>query len=371
MDDNNKSPNMEKDQSLICESEEQQSPLAKSDTQVYESIRAALAEARTKVVSTVNQTMVSVYWEIGRQITDAVGERAEYGLNLLSFLSERLTAEFGKGFTVANLRNMRQFYHMFPNRYALRSELTWTHYRMLMRIDETSRRDFYLKESAEAGWTSRQLERQIHSFYYERLLATQKEHRPEIASEIFKLEPNNESEYILKDPYILEFLDLKENTKYSENQLEQGLIDKLHEILLELGKGFSFVARQKRITTEGGRHYYIDLVFYNYIIKCFIVIDLKAGDLSYQDIGQIDFYTRLFDDKIKGEDDNPTIGIVLCAGKDETLVKYSVLADKENLFASKYKLFLPTEEELKAELMRERELIEREIDDIGGEIGEV
>jgi hypothetical protein len=169
----------------------------------------------------------------------------------------------------------------------------------------------------------------------------------------------------------LEFLDLKENTKYSESQLEQCLIDKLQEFLLELGKGFCFVARQKRITTEGGRHYYIDLVFYNYLLKCFVVIDLKAEDLNYQDIGQIDFYTRLFDDKIKGTDDNPTIGIVLCASKDETIVKYSVLADKENLFASKYKLYLPTEEELKAELERERELIERQIEECGGETDKV
>jgi predicted nuclease of restriction endonuclease-like (RecB) superfamily len=307
--------------------------------------------------------MVGVYWEIGRQIAEAVGERAEYGRSLLAFLSERLTEEFGKGFTERNLRAMRQFYENFPIRHSLRAELTWTHYRLLMRVEEPNRREFYLTESANEGWTSRQLERQINSFYYERLLATQKEHRIEIANEIFKLEPKKDADYILKDPYILEFLDLKENTKYTESQLEQGLIDKLQEFLLELGKGFSFVARQKRITTEGGGHYYIDLVFYNYLLKCFVVIDLKAGDLSYQDIGQIDFYTRLFDDKIKGADDNPTIGIILCAGKDETIVKYSVLADKENLFASKYKLYLPTEEELKAELERERELIERQIEE--------
>jgi predicted nuclease of restriction endonuclease-like (RecB) superfamily len=230
-----------------------------------------------------------------------------------------------------------------------------------MRVDEPYRREFYLTESANSGWTSRQLERQINSFFYERLLATQKECRPEIAGEIFKLEPKKDADYVLKDPYILEFLDLKENPKYSENELEQGLIDKLQAFLLELGKGFSFVARQKRITTDGGEHYYIDLVFYNYILKCFVVIDLKAGKLTYQDVGQIDFYVRLFDDKIKQADDNPTIGIILCANKDESIVKYSVLADKENLFATKYMLYLPTEEELKAELQRERELIERQI----------
>jgi predicted nuclease of restriction endonuclease-like (RecB) superfamily len=330
-------------------------------SKVYEDIRTALAEARASVVTAANTVMVNAYHEIGRQITEAIGERAEYGQKLLLYLSEHLTIEFGKGFTVANLRNMRQFYQTFPIRYALRSELTWTHYRLLMRVDDESRREFYLKESADCGWTSRQLERQINSFYYERLLATQKESRAEIAGEIFKLEPKQDVDYILKDPFILEFLDLKENTKYSEGQLERGLIDRLQEFMLELGKGFSYVTRQKRITTEDGEHYFIDLVFYNYSLKCFVVIDLKVGKLTYQDVGQIDFYVRLFDEKIRRDDDNPTIGIVLVTDKTESIVKYSVLTDNENLFASKYKLYLPTEEELKAELQRERALIEQQI----------
>jgi len=232
--------------------------ISESDKEIYYAIRAALAEARTSVVAAVNSAMVGVYWEIGRQITEAIGERAEYGRYLLVYLSERPTAEFGKGFSVVNLRSMRQFFQTFPIRYALRSELTWTHYRLLMRIDDPSRREFYLTEGADSGWTSRQLERQINSFYYERLLATQKEHRPEMMGEILVLEPNKDADYILKDPYILEFLDLKENVKYNESELEQGLIDRLQEFLLELGKGFSFVARQKRITTEHGEHYYIE-----------------------------------------------------------------------------------------------------------------
>ena len=331
------------------------------EAKVYEGIRAVLASARTSTINAINTAMVTAYWEIGQRISEAVGDRAEYGKRLLDFLAERLTVEFGKGFTAVNLRNMRQFYQIFPNRYALRSNLTWTHYRMLMRVDEPVRREFYMKECAESGWTSRQLERQINSFYYERLLATQVEYRDEIAREIYKVEPKKEPDHILKDPYVLEFLDLKENQKYSETDMEQGLIEKLQEFLLELGKGFSFVARQKRITTDGGEHYYIDLVFYNYILKCFVVIDLKTGKLTYQDVGQIDFYVRLFDDKVKMPDDNPTIGIILCADKDESIVKYSVLADNENLFASKYKLYLPTEEELKEELRRERELIERRL----------
>ena len=281
------------------------------------------------------------------------------------YLAETLTAEFGKAFSERNLRNMRQFYQVFPNRYALRSELRWSHYRLLMRVEEPNRREFYLTESADSGWTSRQLERQINSFYYERLLATRKENRHDVADEIYKLEPKTDADYILKDPYVLEFLDLKENAKYSESELEQGLIDSLQEFLLELGKGFSFVARQKRITTEHGEHYYIDLVFYNYILKCFVVIDLKAGKLTYQDVGQIDFYVRLFDETVKNDDDNPTIGIVLVADKDESIVKYSVLADNDKLFASQYRLYLPTEEELRLELQHERERIERELDDRG------
>jgi len=340
-----------------------------SESWVYESIRTTLVEARNRVYTAINTAMVNVYWEIGQRISEAVGDRAEYGKQLLQFLSERLTKEFGKGFTVTNLRNMRQFYQMFSIRYTLCSELSWSHYRILMRIDNSPRREYYTKECVNCGWTVRQLERQINSFYYERLLATQASGKESVKNEIYTLEPKTDPTYLLKDPYILEFLDLKENRDYHENELEQALIDKLQDFLLELGKGFSFVARQKRITTDNGEHCYIDLLFYNYILKCFVVIDLKTGKLSFHDIAQIDFYVRLFDDKIKQPDDNPTIGIVLCADKDESIAKYSVLADKENLFASKYMMYLPTEEELKEELQRERELIERKLllDKEGGE----
>jgi len=346
---------------LRSELENKQMIAGDSESKVYENIRNTLADARTKAFSAVNSAMVLAYWDIGRQISEAVGDRAEYGKHLLRYLSERLTVEFGKGFIERNLRFMRQFYQTFPIRNALRSELSWTHYRVLMRVDEPNRRGFYLEECGESGWTARQLERQINSFYYERLLATKKEHRAEIEAEIHTTEPKTTPDYILKDPYVLEFLDLKENTKHSESEIEQVLIDKLQEFLLELGKGFSFVARQKRITSEGGTHYYIDLVFYNFILKCFVVIDLKTSSLTYQDVGQLDFYVRLFNDKVKQADDNPTIGIILCTGKDESIAKYSVLADNENLFASKYKLYLPTEEELQAELQREREVIERRL----------
>ena len=228
-------------------------------------------------------------------------------------------------------------------------------------------RCLYLKECAESNWSSRQLERQITSFYYERLLATQKESKKSVKNEIQKTELKTDPDYILKDPYILEFLDLNENKKYHENELEQALIDNLQKFLMELGKGFSFVARQKRITIEGD-HYYVDLVFYNYMLKCFVVIDLKTGKLSYQDIGQIDFYVRYFDDQIKSPEDNPTLGIILCAEKNKTMAKYSVLSDKDNLLASKYMLYLPTEEELKKELERERLRIESKLEKDGDSV---
>lgn len=334
--------------------------MGERNTNIYRDISNTLAEAKSKVYSAVNSAMVEAYWEIGRQIDEAIGERAEYGKGLLQFLAQHLTKEFGKGFTERNLRAMRQFFVTFPIRHTLCAELSWSHYRLLMKIDDNSRREFYVRECVESSWSVRQLERQINSFFYERLLATQRSGIESVKNEIHTLEPKTDPEYILKDPYILEFLDLKENHNYHESDLEQGLINKLQEFLLELGKGFSFVARQKRITIEGD-HYYVDLVFYNYILKCFIVIDLKAGKLTYQDVGQIDFYVRYFEDKVKLPGDNPTIGIILCTDKNDTMAKYSVLSDNENLFASKYMLYLPTEEELKKELERERELIEREI----------
>lgn len=343
-------------------------PIAFEDTDfsIYKDIRDTLAQARAKAYTAINFAMVEAYREIGRQIEEAVGDRAEYGKGLLKYLAEQLTEEFGKGFDESGLRRMRQFYKSFSNRATLWHELSWSHYRLLMKIENEERREFYGRECVEASWSVRQLERQINSFFYERLLATQQTDRAEVRNEILELEPNTDPKYILKDPYILEFLDLKENRKYKESGLESALIDHLQDFMLELGKGFSFVARQKRITIEGD-HYYVDLVFYNYLLKCFVLIDLKTGKLTYQDIGRIDFYVRYFEDKIKPQGDNPTIGIVLCADKNETMAKYSVLTESENLFASKYMLYLPTEEELKRELKRERERIECQIDEEGGE----
>ncbi len=215
---------------------------------VYQNIRETVLTAKNKVYTAVNFGMVEAYWSIGKQIAEVQGERAEYGKQLLKYLSEQLTLEFGSGFNESNLRKMRQFYLTFQIRDTLCPELSWSHYRLLMRIEDEERRDFYLKECAECNWSVRQLERQINSFYYERLLTTQSEQHDLIKSEIQNTDPKTDPDYILKDPYILEFLDLKQNKAYYEKDLEQGLLDNLQEFLLELGKGFSFVARQKRIT---------------------------------------------------------------------------------------------------------------------------
>lgn len=245
---------------------------------------------------------------------------------------------------------MRQFYQSFPIRNTLCTELSWSHYRLLMRVENEEVRAFYLKESIESAWSVRQLERQINSFYYQRLLASQ--HKDVVKREAEQNNTPISPSEILKDPYILEFLDLKENKDYLEVDLESALIDKLQEFLLELGKGFSFVARQQRITTEAGKHYYIDLVFYNYLLKCFVLIDLKIGTLTPQDVGQMDLYVRLYERQKRTDTDNPTIGIILSSQNDETVVEYSMLAESRQLFASQYMLYMPTEEEFKRIMSR-------------------
>lgn len=324
---------------------------------VYHDVRSSVISAQQRVYSAVNAGMVLAYHEIGERIFQATGDRAEYGASLIASLAKLLTAEFGNGFTVANLRNMRQFYILFPIRYALRSELSWTHYRLLMRVPNEKARNFYLEECAEAGWSTRQLERQITTFYYERLLASQD--RAAVSQEIENLVPRPEYERIVKDPYVLEFLDLKGNPNWYEKDLEQALIDSLQEFLLELGRGFSFVARQKRISFDD-RHFYIDLVFYNYILKCFVLVDLKLGDLTHQDLGQMQMYVNYFTREMANEGDNPPIGIVLCADKSDAVVRYTLPEGESQVFASKYMLCLPKEEEL-AQILCEWVVREEEV----------
>lgn len=323
----------------------------------YEEIKSILSEARHKVYQTANFAMVEAYWNIGRSIVEQQeGEdRSEYGSGLIKELSKQMTKDFGKGFTPTNLKYMRQFYLTFSNSHALRGELSWTHYRLLMKVENKNARHFYLEEAIKSNWSTRQLERQINSFFYERLLSSQ--NKEKVTEEIKMLEPAKLPEDIIRDPYILEFLGLNSNDDFYESDLEQALITHLQKFLLELGRGFSFVARQKRITFDG-RHFRIDLVFYNYILKCFVLIDLKIGDLTHQDLGQMQMYVHYYEREMMNEGDNPPIGIVLCADRSESIVKYTLPENETQIFASKYKLYLPSEEELLQELKNEYDILE-------------
>ena len=292
---------------------------------------------------------VEAYWQIGKAVHEACGEndRAAYGKQVIQYLSEQLTAEFGQGFSVQGLRNMRQFYRTFPIRSTVWSELSWSHYKLLMRVQDEQARNFYTEEAAKAGWSVRQLQRQINTMYYQRMLASQD--KQSVAAEIETTVPKPEYEKIVKDPYVLEFLDLPKNDHFYESDLEQALIDHLQKFLLELGRGFSFVARQKHFNVEG-RHFYIDLVFYNYILKCFVLIDLKTEDLTHQDIGQMQMYVNYYTREQMNEGDNPPIGILLCADKSDMLVRYTLPEGNTQIYASKYMAYMPTEEELRREL---------------------
>jgi len=332
--------------------------------QFYTAVTAVLRSARRRALNAVSSAMVEAYWNLGRLIVEEEQHgsvRAEYAAYLIRDLAKRLTQECGRGYSVPNLKNFRQFYLAFPTDgsgaigYTLCSQLTWSHYRALMRVSNPVARSWYVREAAEQAWVVRTLLRQINSFAYERTLKSS-----QVSSSAPKkhkragpvLEPRD----FIKDPYVLEFLDVESSMTLHETTLEQAIIGRLQEFMLELGKGFAFVGRQYRVSTET-KHFFIDLVFYNYILKCFVLLDLKTGDLTHQDIGQMDMYVRLFEDVVKGSDDNPTIGLILCSDKDRSLVKYSVLNESRQLFASKYRPYLPSEAELRAELDRERSLV--------------
>ncbi len=329
---------------------------------LLDNIRQLIELARSQVHRAVNTAMVQTYWNIGRLIVEDEQQgqrRAAYGKQQLQQLADELTAEFGKGFDISNLRNMRRFFQAFPIQDAVRPELSWTHYRVLLSIDNLIAREWYQQEAIDQNWSARALERQIHVLYYERLLSSKDKYSvSKEAAEKTKALTNPAKDY-LRDPYVLDFLDLPSG-HYLEGDLEQGLIDNLQHFLLELGKGFAFVARQQRISTAD-QDFYIDLVFYNFKLKCFLLIDLKLGKLAHQDVGQMDSYIRIYDQVKKSDDDNPTIGLILCSQKSEAVVKYSVLTDSNQMFAAKYLPYLPTEEELKRELERERGLVESQI----------
>jgi len=381
------------------------------DNSLLDRVVLILEQARTNVVRVVNSNMVTAYWLIGREIVQELqggDERAEYGKQVIENLSKQLTNRYGSGFSVTSLKYFRTFFLAYQNRLVeigrpvgdqlpisrpagdesatvinpeeilspvgtelttrgkssptgsefsgFSSQLSWSHYRALMRVVKTDARDFYEREAIECCWDKRSLERQIHSQFYERMLKSQ---NPQKMIETARQEivPRTESVETLKNPYVLEFLGLPEVSTLHEKQLESAIITHLQTFLLELGKGFAFVARQKRMRFED-TDLYVDLVFYNCILKCYLLIDLKMGELSYKDVGQMDGYVRMFEDLYTAPDDNPTIGLILCDKKNEVVAKYSVLSDRKQIFASKYMLYLPTEQELAIELERERKLIE-------------
>lgn len=329
-----------------------------NNNELYEQIRNILLTSRQKAYSAVNEAMVQTYWLIGKTIVEDEQNghnRAEYGKETLQFLSAKLTKEFGKEFSVRTLQQLKKFYIVYPNTNALRSQLNWTHYRNLIKIKSAEARNWYEEETIKSQWLSRQLESQISALYYERLLSSH-DKAPVIEEAEQKLSKIAPEEFI-KDPYVLKFLNVKEYPSLRESELEQALIDHLQEFLLELGRGFCFVARQKLMRFDDD-DFYLDLVFYHSVLKCYILIDFKIGRLTHQDVGQMDSYIRMFDALQKNEDDNPTLGIILCSEPNETIAKYSILNDSKQLFASKYIYNIPTIEELQDYINDQRRIFE-------------
>lgn len=312
---------------------------------LFDNIKDMVINSRNRVYSAVNTEMLNLYWNIGKVIMEIQqgDERAAYGDAVLDKLSQKLTNEFGKGFSSRNLRTMRKFYIMYPIWKTVSAKLSWSHYLELIKIDEEPKRNFYLNECINSRWSVRELERQIGSLLYERLvLSANKQKVLELAEKGHELKTSKD---LVKDPFVLEFLDIKENTEYLESDLEKNILEHLKEFLLELGKGFMFVGSQVRLTLEED-HFYPDLVFYNRLLKCFVIIDLKIGKVTHQDIGQMQMYVNYYDREIKKDDENQTVGILLSTLKNKTVVKYTLPEDNKNIFSSQYKLHLPTEKEL-------------------------
>jgi len=365
---------------------------------LFARVASILEQARSNVVRSVNSNMVLAYWLIGREIVlelQGGEERAEYGRQIVENLSVRLMERYGKGFSTTNLWYFRQFYQAYAERLKIlhpaggelggttklspagreltftakshplgdesrlgfSPHLSWSHYRALMRVENADARLFYEQEAIECGWSKAQLERQIQSSYYQRIIANRGKSGLAAAARDRLPGESVPAENVLKSPYVLEFLGLPDAWELHESTLEQAIIDNLQLFLLELGKGFSFVARQKHIRFDDD-DFYVDLVFYNFMIKCFLLIDLKIGKLTHRDVGQMDGYVRLFEDRFKVPGDNPTIGLILCSDKSEAVARYSVLSEGRQIFASKYLQFLPSEQELMREIEKERKQIE-------------
>ena len=320
-----------------------------SEDTLFVQIKQLLDDARSHIARTVNTTIVNTYWQIGQCIVEHEqkgSQRAEYGKGVITSLSKRLSDEYGNGFSATNLKTMRQFYLCFPKGHALRDKLSWTHWRTLLKVQDEVARDYYLTECIAENWSSRQLERQINTLYYERMLASRD--KDAVRKEIKYSEPQSLApKEIIRDPYILEFLGIPQGEHFLEGDLEQMIITKLQHFLLELGRGYCFVARQKRISFDD-QHFYIDLVFYNILARCYVLIDLKIDTLTHQDLGQMQMYVNYYTRELMNPGDNPPIGIVLCAEKNNTVVEYTLPKDEKQIFAAKYLTYLPTEEELRA-----------------------
>ena len=324
---------------------------------IFNNIKELVINSRNKVYTVVNTEMLNLYWNIGKIIMEIQkgDKRASYGEVVLEKLSKKLTVEFGKGFSVINLRRMRKFYCLFPIRSTVLNELSWSHYLELIKINEDAKRNFYMKETINSKWSVRELQRQIGSLLYERIiLSTGKEKILDLSEKGQELRTSKD---LIKDPFVLEFLDIKENTNYLETDLEKNILEHLKEFLLELGKGFMFVGSQVRITLEED-HFYPDLVFYNRILKCFVIIDLKIGKITHQDIGQMQMYVNYYDREIKSDEENFTVGILLSTLKNKTVVKYTLPENNKNIFSVSYRLHLPTEQELIEAVEEERKNLE-------------
>ena len=316
---------------------------------IYEEIRGLLKSARENIVSTINSTMAKTYFLIGKKIVEEEQngeERAEYGEELVKNLSLKLTKEFGKGFSKTNLKQMKSFYIAYRKGQTLSDQfrLSWSHYLILMRMENLDERNFYEIEAIENNWSLRELRRQIDSALYERLVLSRDKEK--VKSLALKGQIIEKPEDIVKDPYILEFLGLDERSNYSENELETAIINNLEKFIMELGKGFLFQGRQVRFTFDE-EHYFVDLVFYNRLLKCFVLIDLKIGKLKHQDLGQMQMYVNYYDRYVKLDDENKTIGIIICRDKNDTLVKMTLPEDNQQIFASRYMTVLPSKEEFK------------------------
>jgi predicted nuclease of restriction endonuclease-like (RecB) superfamily len=328
---------------------------------LVEDARNIVEHGRNTAYQSVNTAMVMTYWQLGKRIVEEEQngqKRADYGTGLINLLAEELTRAFGKGFSARALRQFRQFYLVFPDLEKWNTRvpfLTWSHFRLLIRVPNEKARNWYLTEAADQAWSVRTLDRNIDTQYYERLLLSQ--HKEPVEAEMNALTAPYQADKLefIKNPIVAEFLGLSSNMDFTESKLEQSIITHIQKFLMELGKGYAFVARQQHIKTEH-EDYFIDLVFYNYILKCFVLIDLKTSRITHQDVGQMDMYIRMYDELKRGEGDNPTLGIVLCSETDEDIAKYSILHGNEQLFASKYKLCLPDEADLRKEIEQQKEI---------------